>query len=137
MDKNIHCYDDIIELAHPTSHNHPRMSLYDRAAQFSPFSALTGLDEAVRETSRLTDRKIEWDEYILDRLNKEIAAIKENLGNKQEITVTYFRPDAKKAGGAYVTHTGSLRKIDEYHRVMIMDDKTEIPMEQISDISRR
>lgn len=137
MEKDTHRYDDIIHLPHPTSRNHPRMSLYDRAAQFSPFAALTGLDDAIRETARVTESKIELDENILDRLNEKLAVIRENLGREQEVTVTYFRPDERKEGGTYVSHTGIVRKIDEYHREIIMGDKTAIPMDQISDISRR
>lgn len=131
---SIHKYDDIINLPHPTSKNHPRMPLYDRAAQFSPFAALTGYDAAIKETARLTDEKKELDEDTISRLNERLNIIGENIGSKQPITITYFVPDEKKTGGEYVSYSGVVKRIDEYERTLIMTDKRIIPIEQISDI---
>ena len=119
-----HRYDDIINLPNPTSKKHPRMSLYDRAAQFSPFAALTGHEAAIKETARQTDEKL--------MLSDEVIA--ETIGTQQRVRITYFVPDKKKAGGAYITCSGCVKKFDEYEHTVIMEDKTVIPIEQISDI---
>lgn len=132
MDKDTHRYDDIINLPHPTSANHPRMSLYDRAAQFSPFAALTGHDAAIKETARLTEQKIELSEDTISRLNEKLQIVADNL--ETEVTITYFVPDERKSGGAYVSYTGIVRRIDDYEHTLIMTDKTVIPIEQISEI---
>lgn len=132
MDKDTHRYDDIINLHHPTSVNHPRMSLYDRAAQFSPFAALTGHDAAIKETARLTEQKIEQSEDMISLLNEKLQMVADNLGT--EVTITYFVPDERKSGGAYVSHTGTVRRIDDYEHTLVMTDKTVIPIEQISEI---
>lgn len=132
MDKNAHRYDDIINLPHPTSVNHSRMSLYDRAAQFSPFAALTGHDAAIKETARLTEHKIELSEDTISRLNEKLQIVSDHL--ETEVTITYFVPDERKFGGAYVSHTGTVRRIDDYEHTLVMTDKTVIPIEQISEI---
>lgn len=133
-DRNNHAYDDIINLPHPTSAKHPRMSLYDRAAQFSPFAALTGHDAAIEETARLTDEKVELSEDMIARLNEKLSLIMKNTGAEQMVTITYFVPDKRKSGGAYVSHSGIVKKIDEYERTVIMMDKTIIPIKQICEI---
>ncbi len=132
MNNDAHRYDDIINLPHPTSVNHPRMSLYDRAAQFSPFAALTGHDAAIKETARLTEHKIELSEDTISRLNEKLQIVSDHL--ETEVTITYFVPDERKSGGAYVSHTGTVRKIDDYEHTLVMTDKTVIPIEQISEI---
>lgn len=132
MDKNAQRYDDIINLPHPTSVNHPRMSLYDRAARFSPFAALTGHDAAIKETARLTEHKIELSEDTISRLNEKLQIVSDHL--ETEVTITYFVPDERKSGGAYVSHTGTVRRIDDYEHTLVMIDKTVIPIEQISEI---
>ncbi len=132
MDKDTHRYDDIINLPHPTSANHPRMSLYDRAAQFSPFAALTGHDAAIKETARLTEQNIELSEDTISRLNEKLQIVADHL--ETEVTITYFVPDERKSGGAYVSYTGIVRRIDDYEHTLIMTDKTVIPIEQISEI---
>ena len=132
MNNDAHCYDDIINLPHPTSVNHPRMSLYDRAAQFSPFAALTGHDAAIKETARLTEQKIEQSEDMISLLNEKLQMVADNLGT--EVTITYFVPDERKSGGAYVSHTGTVRRIDDYEHTLVMTDKSVIPIEQISEI---
>ena len=130
MDK----YDDIINLPHPTSSRHPRMSLYDRAAQFSPFAALTGHDEAVKETARLTDKRIEIDDDTKARLNVKLQIIRDNIGADITVTFTYFVPDERKSGGKYISCTGIVKRIDEYEHTVILTDKISIPIEQISGI---
>lgn len=129
-----HSYDDIINLPNPTSKNHPRMSLHDRAAQFAPFAALTGHDAAIKETARLMDERLELSDEIIMKLNDQLNMIRDNIGTEQEVSITYFVPDDKKAGGAYVTHSGVVKKIDKFKRKLIMQDETVILIEQISEI---
>ena len=127
-------YDDIIHLPHHVSTKHPHMALIDRAAQFSPFAALTGHDAAIKETARFTDEKVELDEYMKDILSDKLQIIAERLMDHPEIVITYFQPDEKKNGGAYVTATGTVKKIDEYDRIVVMTDKIEIPIDDIIGI---
>ena len=94
-------YDDIIRLPHPDSPKHPRMSLYDRAAQFSPFAALTGHSAAIAETGRLTDRRVELDEYEMARVDAELQRFQELLPGRPTASITYFVPDERKDGGSY------------------------------------
>lgn len=127
-------YDDIINLPHHISNKHPQMTLEARAAQFAPFAALTGYDDAVKETARLTNERIELDEETKSILDNKIQIIKEHISTRPEISFTYFIPDLKKDGGKYVTVTGIVRKIDEYRQVIILEDKTEIPINEIINI---
>lgn len=127
-------YEDIISLPHPDSPNHPRMPMSDRAAQFSPFAALTGYDAAISEAARRTDQKIEPDEYALSSLNEKLQIIAERMNENMEVTITYFLPDGKKAGGAYVAVAGVVKKIDDYERVLVMCDGTRIPIDDILEI---
>ena len=127
-------YEDIIHLPHHVSATRPRMSLIDRAAQFSPFAALTGYDEAIKETGRLTDDRIELDENTRTALDIKQAYLAENINIHPEISITYFLPDTKKDGGEYVTATGSLKRIDEYERMLIFVDGRKIPMDEIANI---
>lgn len=129
-----HCYDDIIEMPHHQSATRPHMSNHDRAAQFAPFAALTGYDAAVKETARLTEEKLELDDSEKAILNKKLQIIRENMGGDAEVTITYFMPDEKKTGGSYISYTGCVRKIDAYGAILIMTDKTRIPIEQIREI---
>lgn len=129
-----HKYDDIINLPHPTSKKHPRMSLYARAAQFSPFAALTGHEAAIKETVRQTDAKQVLSEEVIAELNKKLYLIGETIGTQQMVEITYFVPDAKKDGGAYITCSGCVKKIDKYKHTVVMTDQTIIPIEQISNI---
>ena len=129
-----HKYDDIINLPNPTSKRHPRMSLYARAAQFSPFAALTGHEAAIRETARQTDGTEILSDEVIAGLNEKLRVIAENIGKGQMVTITYFMPDERKAGGAYVTHSGVVKRIDEYEHTVIMTDGAEIPIGQISEI---
>ena len=127
-------YDDIINLPHHVSSTRPQMSMLDRAAQFSPFAALTGYDDAIKETGRLTDEKIEMDEDRKAALDMKQAYLIEMIDEQPEISITYFLPDTKKSGGAYVTVTGNLKRFDEYERLLILTDGKKIPMDDIADI---
>ena len=128
-------YDDIINLPHHTSNKHPQMTLEARAAQFAPFAALTGYDDAVNESARLTKERIELDDEANSILNNKIQMIKEQIKTRPTIVFTYFIPDLKKDGGKYVTVTGIVRKIDEYRQIIILEDKTEMPINEIISIT--
>ena len=127
-------YEDILNLPHHVSKTRPQMSMLDRAAQFSPFAALTGYDDAIKETGRLTDEKIEMDEDRKAALDMKQAYLIEMIDEQPEISITYFLPAAKKSGGAYVTVTGNLKRFDEYERLLILTDGKKIPMDDIADI---
>lgn len=127
-------YDDIINLPHHVSSIHPQMLIADRAAQFSPFAALTGHDAAIKETARLTNRRVELDENSKSILNEKFQMIVENLQNQPAVTITYFLPDDKKEGGSYISVAGSVKKIDEYKRRIIMADGSIIPIDEVFDI---
>lgn len=127
-------YDDIIELPHHVSKKHPQMSVHDRAAQFSAFAALTGHKAAISETERLVDGKIELDENAIEMLNEKLSMIYESLDNHPEVAVTYFVKDARKDGGKYVTVEGIVKKIDVYHQLMILEDGTGVPVEDVIEI---
>ena len=134
MENISHKYDDIINLPHHVSKKHPQMSLHDRAAQFSPFAALTGHKAAINETARLTDEKQILSEDVIAKLNEQLNLIKENIGTNPIVTITHFVPDDKKSGGAYISNTGVVKKINEYNHTVVLTDKTVIPIEQISEI---
>lgn len=127
-------YDDIINLPHHVSATRPHMSAIDRAAQFSPFAALTGYGDAIKETARLTEERVELDEYMKDVLSVRLQIIADQLKEHPEIAITYFQPDEKKSGGAYVTVIGRVKKIDEYERVVVMIDGTRVPIDEIASI---
>lgn len=127
-------YDDIINLLHHTSTSRPHMSAHDRAAQFSPFAALTGYDAAITETGRLTDKRVELDEYRKADLNERLCKIQDQMDEQPEVSITYFQPDKKKSGGAYITVTGCVKKIDAYERTVVMQDDTNIPIDGIFEI---
>lgn len=127
-------YDDIINLPHPTSQNHPRMSLHDRAAQFSPFAALTGYHAAIKETGRLTDQRIELDESEIARVDAELQRLQELLPDRPTVSITYFVPDEKKAGGSYRTVSGEVKRIDVVAGVIQMTDRREIPIENVFSV---
>lgn len=135
-----HKYDDIINLPHHVSVRHPQMSLIDRAAQFSPFAALTGHDAAIKEAQRLTDEWVELDENRKELLDEKLQMIRESLSGGMggqglpEILFTYFQPDEKKSGGAYLSVQGKVKKIDEYGHQVIMEDGTVLTIEHIVDI---
>ena len=128
-------YDDIINLPHYESKTHPRMSMHQRAAQFSPFAAVTGHDAAVKETERLTDKQIDLDERQKVELDEKLPIIREHLGQNPEVKITYFEPDQKKDGGAYITVSGFIKKIDVYEKKIVLQDGQKIEINQIYDIS--
>ncbi len=103
-------YYDIINLPHHVSRNHPQMPMEARAAQFAPFAALTGYDAVIHETARLTDKQVELEEYDNDRLNRIFSELMDSLEKHPMVTVSYFKPDEHKAGGAYMTVSGKLKK---------------------------
>ena len=125
-------YEDIINLPYPRKRQ--RMSNSDRGAQFSPFAALTGFEAAITETARLTDRKIELDEGGKALLDEKLRKIEEEIYDRPEVAVTYFQPDLRKAGGAYLQKRGRVKKLDAYQRAMVFTDGMIIPIEDISDI---
>ena len=127
-------YDDIINLPHHVSKNHRQMPMEMRAAQFAPFAALTGYDTVINETARLTDQQVELEDYDNERLNRKYAELIENISEHPVITVSYFKPDKHKGGGAYVSKTGHIKKVDTYEQLMIMEDGTSIPLAAIVDI---
>ena len=117
--------------AHPTSARHPRMSILERAAIFSLFAALTGHVGAIAETACLTDQKMDLDEGTKAELDRRQAVLLEHIGEQPEITVTWFQPDERKDGGAYLTATGRLKKLDEIQRVLVLVDGTKIPLDDM------
>ena len=127
-------YNDIINLPHHVSSKRPQMPMIDRAAQFSPFAALTGYDDAISETGRLTDEKIDLSEEEKEVLDRKQQFLLEKLDKRPALTVIYFVPDAKKSGGAYVTKSGNLKKIDAIERWMQLTDGTKIPLDDVADI---
>lgn len=126
-----HRYDDIIDLPHHVSTKHPHMAPIDRAAQFSPFAALTGHDEAIRETERLTEERAQLDENSKELLDARLQILREHLSERPEVTFTFFEPDAKKNGGSYVTVSGKVKKIDAYEAKIFLDDGTGISIDEI------
>jgi hypothetical protein len=133
-DEEDHRYDDIIELPHHVSSVHPHMMVSDRAAQFSPFAALTGYDAAVKETARLTNERVELDEEVRVKLDAKLQLIQEHIADRPEAAITYFKPDERKSGGVYVSQTGVVKKIDVYKRLIIMEDGIKIPIDEIIEI---
>lgn len=129
-----HKYDDIIHLSRPESPSRPRMSRVERGAQFSPFAALTGYEEAVKETARLTDTKRELTEDEKSVLDGKLRLIADRLGERPVATITYFQPDKKKAGGAYVSVTDTVCAIDAVEGCVILEEGVKIPMERIRAI---
>ena len=126
-------YADVIWRQHPTSKKHPRMSRMNRAAQFAPFAALTGYEESIAETARLTDHRIELSEEDIENINTKLNFIKEHIKERPEVTVTYFQPDERKEGGEYITVTGKVRWIDEVNGVVVFENEETL---QISDITK-
>ena len=127
-------YDDIINLKHHISSKHPRLSMEQRAAQFAPFAALTGYGDSIKETARLTDNRIELNEEEKENINIKLQELKNKISTMPQVTITYFVPDAKKAGGEYITKMDKLKKIDEYKKIIILEDKTIIPIGEIIEI---
>lgn len=127
-------YDDIMDLPHHVSKKHPQMPLLDRAAQFSPFAALTGHRAMIAETERLTEDRTELDEDKQEEIALRLQILRERAGEKPEVMITFFIPDGRKAGGSYQTVFGTVKKVDEYKRQAVMEDGTVIPVKNISGI---
>lgn len=127
-------YEDIIHLARPVSAKRIPMSRQDRAAQFSPFAALTGYDGVIAESARLTDRQVELDEGGRAELDAKLREIQENIADMPHVTVTFFREDGRKEGGAYITVTGQVKKIDLYARMLVFLDGTGVDIGSIYQI---
>ena len=124
-------YEDIVNLPPHISKKHPQPSMMDRAARFAPFAAITGYEEMVLEEARVTEERIDLDEGTLSLLNEKLNMIQEFLDEEPEVTITYFEPDKKKSGGAYVNITGIVKRIDEYEHFVIMTDGKKIRIEDI------
>lgn len=127
-------YDDIINLPHHVSKTRPQMSMIDRAAQFSPFAALTGYDAAIKETGRLTDDKIELDDDALSDLNMRYQILIDKLDEQPDVAITYFKSNEIKDGGAYLTITDKIKRIDVYERLITTMDGTKIPMNDVINL---
>lgn len=127
-------YDDIINLPHHVSLTHPHMSRLDRAAQFSPFAALTGYDAAIKETARLTDKKVELGEYELEELNRTLLELSDRISQYPQAMITYFEPDKRKEGGAYITVSKEIKRIDEIEQAIYFTDGSKIPLSDIFSI---
>ena len=127
-------YNEIMGLPHHVSKTRPQMPMSDRAAQFAPFAALTGYDAAIKETGRLTDERIELDVEALSALDMKYQLLMEALDEAPEVTITYFRPDDRKAGGKYVSAVGAVKKIDDFERRITMQDGAKIPMDDVLSI---
>lgn len=124
-------YDDIIDMPHHQSAKHPHMSVYDRAAQFAPFAALTGYGDVIAETGRLTEGMAVLDEDALAELDFSLSELAVHAGERRKIRVTYFVPDGKKPGGAYAEYCGVLRRADGATRQLLFEDGTAIPLARI------
>ncbi len=124
-------YGDIINLPRHISKKRPSMPIKNRAAQFSPFAALTGHDSAVRETARITEKRVELDHYMKKELNHKLQILMKKIKEEPEVKITYFLPDDKKDGGVYLTTTGRIKKIDEYKREILMKNGVLVPIDEI------
>lgn len=124
-------YDDIIGLARPLLKKHPPMSIQNRAAQFAPFAALVGYDASIKETARLTGRRIELDDDEKLLISGKLQLIQEHIGEQPEVTVTFFQPDRRKDGGAYVDAAGAVKKVDAHERIIVMANGKSIPVDEV------
>ena len=127
-------YTDLLDLPHPTSSRHPRMARRDRAAQFAPFSALTGYDDAIDETARLTDVQGELTEEMREELDRRQQLLLAHVDRRLLVAVTYFLPDARKAGGSYRIVKGILSGVDEQARVLMLENGHRIPLDRIYEL---
>lgn len=133
--ENISRYADIINLPHHVSKKHPQMPTSDRAAQFSPFAALTGYDEAVKETAQHTESRVELSDDQKAIINDKIVKVKDNIARRIVIEITYFVADERKQGGFYITVKGTAEKVDEFKRIIFLEGEVSIPIDDILDIS--
>ena len=128
-------YDDIINLPHYEPKHHPRMSMWNRAAQFAPFAALTGYDAAIQESNRVTEDRIDLGESANEELNRKMEMLLSKLSEQPSVTIEYFVPDEHKEGGFYQSYTGDVKRIDEYEQTMVMTDGTKIVLRMITNIT--
>ena len=129
-------YDDIISLPHPVSKTHPPMPRAERAAQSSSFAALTGYEEIVAESARLTEARAELDRDALEALDGALRALAAEIETRPEAELRYFVPDEKKAGGRYETLRGRVKKIDEQASLLLLEDGKKIPLGDIASIEK-
>ena len=127
-------YEDIVDLPHHVSKKHPQPTMADRAARFAPFAAITGYEEMVLEEARITDDRIELDENSKAALNEKLNMILEFIDEQPEVSMTYFEPDKQKAGGAYITITGTVKRINEYEHLVVMTDGKKINIDDIYNL---
>lgn len=127
-------YDDIKHLSRPQYDDLPPMSMHDRAAQFSPFAALVGYGDAVAETARLTDNRIELGEDMIDELNQSISQLLQTLDEQRQIKVIYFVPDEKKSGGRYIEKTGVVLRFDSYDNALVFADGEKIAVNDLYQV---
>lgn len=132
--KNAHRYDDIINLPHHQSSERVHMSLHDRAAQFAPFAALSGHEEAIEETARLTDTQVVLDDAEIDRINETLQSLASRIEERPVISITYFKKDTLKSGGAYLSDVGIIKKLDALEHVVILENGMRISMQDIVKI---
>ena len=130
-------YEDILHLPHHVSKTRPQMPMSDRAAQFSPFAALTGYDEAIDETARLTDSRMVMSDEALSVLDAKFRLLMEKMDEEPEVKIIYFKPDEKKAGGAYLSLRGVVKSVDEVGRMIVLRDGTRLSMDDILDMEGR
>lgn len=124
-------YEDIVNLPPHISKKHPQPSMMDRAARFAPFAAITGYEEMVLEEARITEEQIHLDEDAVALICEKINMIQEFIDEEPEVKITYFEPDKKKSGGAYITITGTPKRVDEYEQLLIMTDGKKIKFDSI------
>lgn len=126
-------YDDIINLERPIS-KHPHLSLESRASQFAPFAALVGYDSEIKETARLTDKKVVLDDNQKEIISNKLNYLNEHINDQNEVTITYFIKDQKKSGGKYLKKTGIIKRIDLVNQNIKFVDNTIISMKDITNI---
>ena len=127
-------YADIINLSRPET-SHIKLGIESRASQFSPYAALVGYGDMIKETSRLTDKKIQLTEEKIERLNNELNIIGEHIKEKPEVSITYFVRDSRKSGGRYATREGFVKQIDSVNKLVVFTDNSKIKMNDIFSIS--
>lgn len=127
-------YDDIINLPYHRSTKYPRMPIIDRAAQFSPFAALTGYEEAIKETERPVDERIQLSEDAIVKLDEQLQLVAGKADKQPPVEITYFVPDERKTGGKYVTVRGNIKKIDQLKKIIVLQGEKIIPINEIIDI---
>ncbi len=134
MENGKNKYADMLDLPHPQPKTHPPMTMLERAAQFSPFAALTGYEAAIQEAERRTDAQVELDESRKSYLDGQMQFLMEQPPQRREARFTYFVPDSRKSGGKYVTRTGRVKRVDPLRRCILLDDGTEIDVEKLREI---